>query len=91
MSHKSDLHKALDTMTRLGIDVEYGPLTLCNLGHFSITRNILERKFQVDCDSAEIRFTQMYNNYYTAIDKFISLYAALKSKEMQLELKEKKN
>lgn len=83
--YKSELHRALYTMTRLGIDVEYGRLSLCNLGKYCITRNILEHKYQVDCDDANIRFSHVYNNHHSAIDKWVALYAALKSKEMKLE------
>lgn len=85
MKQRSPLYKSLETMTWLGIDVNYGKLSLCNLAHYSMTRNMLDRKYQVDCDTAKIRFSKIYHRYEDAIDKFIGIYSALKTDEMKLQ------
>ena len=81
---KNKLYNALETMTFLGIDCDYKGLSLCNLAHFSQTRGMLKRKYQVDCDTAEVRFSQIYSHYETAIDKFVALYSSIKAKEQKL-------
>lgn len=83
MSEKSQLHQAVELCLYLGIDLEYGKLNLCNLAHFSITRNALERKYQVDCDNANCRFSEIYSNPKVAADKYILLFNTIRSKELK--------
>lgn len=80
---KSKLHDALSLMLYLGIDSDYGELSICNLANYCITRNTLDRKYQVHCDDSRFRFSQVYSNPMTAIDKFVLIYNFLKSKEIK--------
>lgn len=88
MKSNAELRRSIETMVKYGMDVTYGQLSLCNLAHFNITRNYLDRKYQVDCNSAEVRFSNIYANLAYAIDKYIILYHVLKSKEAKLALQE---
>lgn len=78
---KSKLHEALGLMLYLGIDAQYGQVSLCNLAKHCITRNVLERKYQVDSDDARFRYSGIYSNPQTAIDKFVVIYNSLRAKE----------
>lgn len=78
---KSKLHDSLSLMLYLGIGADYGELSLCNLANISITRGILDRRYQVHCDDSRFRFSQIYSNPQTAVDKFVLIFNFLKSKE----------
>lgn len=84
MRNKSKLHDSLSLNLYLGIDVNYGHISLCNLAHYCQTRNMLERKYQVHSDDARCRFSAVYVNPETAIDKFVALFNVIKAKETNL-------
>lgn len=78
---KTKLHKSIELMMDMDIDINFGKVALTNLAHVCITRNVLEKKYQVCSDDARFLFSGMYSNKNTAIDKFISILTHIKSKE----------
>lgn len=80
---KNRLGESLNLMLNLGMDIQYGQVSICNLAKYCITRNILERKYQVHSDDSRFRFSSMYSNPKVAIDKFILIYSHIKSKEIK--------
>jgi hypothetical protein len=56
-----------------GFSVEYGPLTICNLGDYVPTRIPLERKYQVFSTDRRVKCEEVYTRLDVAVDKFMGL------------------
>lgn len=61
------------SLVEQGFSVEYGPLTICNLGDYVATRIPLERKYQVFSTDRRVRCEEIYVRLDVAVDKFMGL------------------
>lgn len=54
-----------------GFSVSYKKLTVADI---SDVQQVIKRKYQVHCDHANVKFTQLYSDPVVAVNKFMELY-----------------
>jgi hypothetical protein len=64
----------------MGCDVTYRNLSISNLGSHIPTRQLFDRKYQVDFDGY-FKFSQIYHKPEIAVDKFLGILKQIKEKE----------
>lgn len=67
----------------LGNSVNYGPLSLCRLRRFS------NRDLQIDCDCKELHYSELYEDFTEAFQKFLELRKKLRTLGYIIDFKEK--
>jgi hypothetical protein len=76
MNRNKLFHSIKDTVES-GCDVDFGKLTICDLGNHSATRKLLERKYQVHCDDPRMKWSEIYYKLDIAVDKFMVIRSVL--------------
>lgn len=80
--------KNKDAITQLvnsGYDVDFKRLSICNIGNYVQMRGSMPRRFQVEIQSSQISFSEVYADLDVAVDKFIALRNLLCSKKSKNE------
>ena len=83
---QTTIRQSVKRLLESGHTVDFGRLTICDLGNFSATRKSLKRRYQVECTDARLRFSEIYETLELAVDKFCGIRAVLIAK-----MKEKAN
>ena len=71
------LFKAIKELIISGHSVDFGRLTICDLGEEVQTRRGMKKLYQVECNDARYRYTEIYSNLNVAIDKFMAIRGIL--------------
>lgn len=71
------------TILNNGDCINYGPLSLCRLRRFS------NRDLQIDCDCKELHFSELYEDFTEAFQKFLELRKRLRALGYIIDFKEK--
>lgn len=83
----SDYNKSVESLVLSGHEINYGRLTICNLSKYSMSRKVLDRKWQVICTDKRFPFQEIYTNPSVAVDKFCLIKNVIDGKY----LKDKEN
>jgi hypothetical protein len=62
----------------VGLSIEYGKLSLCDLRNFKYSEVHKERKYQVHSDDARYPWSGLYDDISNAIEKFMELKQKVK-------------
>jgi hypothetical protein len=75
--NRSKLYYSVKNAVENGCGVDFGRLSICDLGKHVQMRDQLERKYQVDCDDSRFRFSEVYYKLDVAVDKFMLIRSVL--------------
>lgn len=75
--NRSKLFYSVKNNVENGMGVEFGRLSICDLGDYIQGRQLLDRRFQVHCDDSRMRWSEVYYKLDVAIDKFMLIRSIL--------------
>lgn len=75
--NRSKLFYSVKNAVEQGCAVEFGQLCICDLGDYVQTRKQMERRYQVECNDARMRWSEVYYKLDVALDKFLAIRSVL--------------
>ena len=71
--NKSKLFHSVKNVIEQGCSIEFGQLCISNLSDYVQTRVEMDRKYQVECNDARMRWSEIYYKLDVAVDKFLAI------------------